>query len=161
MTIFLCHNCSNLNSKSGEACILKDDYHEGKDKIVHGDYKCLRRYTVPLTEKEKKESPIIMPDNFEWDFETYFYKVESEETISNYTYVLSSPLWDVLFNEIRPLSNEESLWVDAKDQIHKYRQMNHSEKLKEIRINKITAEAYAFLGLDDSCRPGIDPILNQ
>ncbi len=128
MTLFICHNCSNIKSPSGEACLLSASEDE-KDNIIRGHFTCLKNYKVPVTEEERKESVMVLPDN--WDFETDFYIVASDEARMNYKHVLSSPMWETSFGFIRPHSNEETLWKNAEEQIHKFKLNQRHERARE------------------------------
>lgn len=90
-TSYLCHNCSDILSVAGEACILVA---EKNSDILHGRHKCLRDYKRPVTEQEREESGLILPE--EWDFETDFYEVASDEARENFEKVHELPLWEIL-----------------------------------------------------------------
>lgn len=135
MTWFLCHNCSNINSPSGEACIIIGP-EDRKDEIIQGNGNCCRNYTIPVTEEERKESIFILPDN--WDFETDFYIIASQEAEKNLDHILTSPLWEVFSLQVRPYTNEEMLWENAKKQIRKHKRTSaRNERIKREIDNQI------------------------
>lgn len=157
--IFLCHACSDLKCQAGEACVIIAPEEE-KDTILQGRIKCLQKYTfgpgntVEEFEREFGYSPLLAPEFF--DFETDFYIVASEEARQNYRDICTSELWSVSFSGFRPLSNEETLWKAAEEQIHEYRRIKRQAK------REIKARLDAFEYICQLTRPGVicrnDPI---
>lgn len=74
MTNFLCHNCSDINSPSGEACIMHAETDEGKEDILHGVAPCQQNYKYICSD---------------------FYIVGSDEARRNYEKIVKEPLWEV------------------------------------------------------------------
>jgi len=83
MTLYLCHNCSDINSQSGEACIMHAENDDGKEEILHGSASCQQGY-------QSLVSPTCV-----LHMDTDFYIVGSEEGRRNYQKVMTSPLWIV------------------------------------------------------------------
>lgn len=100
MVLFLCHNCSDINSPSGEACVLRADI-SLKDRILLGGAPCVKGYTVTneLWQKELAEAGIISSDVF--PVETDFYIIGSDEAERNFKKVMSFPLWEVTHAEYK------------------------------------------------------------
>lgn len=156
MTLFLCHNCSNIESPSGEACIIQAS-EDQKDEIIY-DMSCRMGYqrgTGNLIEdfvREHGQLPLIVPDKL--DFETDFYMVASKEAEQNYNYIISSPLWDVKFQIMKPLSNEEMLWRNAEDQIHLFKLKHRQKKITELQIKS----DIAYVMKSTPCTLETDPV---
>ncbi len=119
MTLFLCHNCCNINSPSGEACIIEAFEGVDHDTILHGANDCIMGYQRNVSDNEReKYTPLILPD--EVSIDTDFYKLASVGAQDNYNKIVDKPLW-VLNNLVFFKSNEDQLWDQAEKQIRQYK----------------------------------------
>ena len=149
-TLFLCHNCSDINSPSGEACIIQA---REFDKELVFKLRCLKGYKLPTTERDRREAePIILPD--ELSFDPDFYQVASEEAARNYHKVMNSPLWDVksiTYDIPKEKREAEKQYLENR--------IERAKALKAFRIHEAVEEAHAITTLSEPCTIETDPIL--
>lgn len=146
---FLCHECSDINSVSGEACIIRA---RESDKYAVFKLNCLKNYTLPTTERDRKAAgDLILPA--ELDFNPDFYLVASDEAAQNYRKVMTSPLWEV--NCVTYDIPEEKR--EAEKQFLE-RRIERAKALKEFRLQEAIEEAQAIVTLAAPCNNETDPI---
>jgi len=151
MTLYLCHNCSNLDSSSGEACRIEAFHGVDQEKILHGANDCVMGYIRAISDEEKRKyTPLILPN--EMSIDTDFYKLESHEAEENYLNILSKPLWICNYFTYYK-SNEDQLLDQAKEQIYTYRLRVRAEKFKEIKLQEAVDDAHAFFKYAVPCIP--------
>jgi hypothetical protein len=137
---FLCHNCSNIDSPSGEACHLVACYpYNDKEKILHGAIPC-----------------------FQYEgFKSDFYLVEKGSFGDiNLKEMDENPLWEVNFY----------MWALSAEELAEYRREEELREEEEIRAAcalKARAEMKERLFIHDlmynarPCRLDEDPILSM
>lgn len=132
---FLCHECSDINSRSGEACVIRARECD-KDSVFK--LNCLKDYTLPTDELR------FAPD---------FFLVASEEAARNYQKVMTSPLWDV--NCVTYDIPEEKREAEKQ---YLERRIERAKALKEFRLQEAVEEAQAVTTLSEPCTLETDPI---
>lgn len=146
---FLCHECSDINSRSGEACVIRARECD-KDSVFK--LNCLKDYTLPTTERDRKLAGfLILPD--ELRFAPDFFLVASEEAARNYQKVMTSPLWDV--NCVTYDIPEEKREAEKQ---YLERRIERAKALKEFRLQEAVEEAQAVTTLSEPCTLETDPI---
>jgi len=150
--LFICHNCSDIHSPAGEACLLHADISR-KEFIISGKAPCLRKYTIinkPLQE-EMAAGGLISSDIF--PVETDFYIMQSEEAETSLSNVTRSPLWDV----------ESFVWKFTEDdmrieQQYKERMETRIGVAHERKVSNVEAEAIKYCSVAKPCTLDSDPI---
>jgi hypothetical protein len=146
---FLCHECSDINSVSGEACIIRA---RESDKYAVFKLNCLKNYTLPTTERDRKAAgDLILPA--ELDFDPDFYLVASDEAARNYQKVITFPLWEVncaVYDIPEEKREAEKQYLE--------RLIERARALKEFRLQEAIEEAQAITTISESCTLETDPI---
>lgn len=146
---FLCHECSDINSVSGEACVIRA---RESDKCAVFKLNCLKDYKLPTTERDRKLAGfLILPD--ELRFAPDFYLVASDEAARNYRKVITAPLWDV--NCMTYDISEEKR--EAEKQYLEQR-IERAKVLKEFRLQEAVEEAQAVTTISIPCTLETDPL---
>lgn len=149
MTLYLCHNCSNLDSPSGEACNIEAFHGVDQERILHGANDCVMGYMRAISDDERRKyAPLILPD--EMSIDTDFYKLESHEADENFLNILSKPLWICNYFTYYK-SNEDQLWDQAREQIYQFRQAQRRARWDEFKRIEINKEAKAFFNQAVPC----------
>lgn len=146
---FLCHECSDINSSSGEACVLRARV---EDKVAVFKLGCVKGYKLPTTELDRKAAGvIILPDELE--FEPDFYIVASDVARRNFNKVLSSPLWVVNCATYEIPEEERQAEIE-----YYARRVKRAKALKEFRLREAIEEAHAITTLAANCTNETDPL---
>lgn len=146
---FLCHECSNIDSVSGEACVIRARECD-KTSVFKLNY--LKEYTLPTTERDREAAGcLILPD--ELGFDPDFYLIASDEAARNYRKIMTSPLWEV--NCITYDIPEEKREAEKK---YLEKRVERAKALKEFRLQEAIEEAHAITTLSEPCNIETDPI---
>lgn len=152
-TIFLCHNCSDINSPSGEACRIVAFEGVDHERILHGANDCVMGYKRNVSDEEREEfAPLILPD--EMSIETDFYKLQSEEARENLHTIMSKPLWE-LNTVIYYMSNEMQMWSQAEEAIYQAKRYMRYQKRQAEKLQDDIKKANAFFRYAVSCNQGM------
>ena len=123
---FFCSACSDLESPSGEFCVLETYGNFPPEKVVGTKTACLREYNVE--------------QDWHW--------IPTFEALEPYIEIANSPMWEGAFFGTRPPSNEEQLWTRAAEQIQEIRACQRQAR-KEIRRR---LEAFDLINQATPCR---------
>lgn len=146
---FLCHECSDIDSVSGEACIIRA---REFDKCAVFKLKCLKDYKLPTTERDwMLAGDLILPA--ELDFDPDFYIVASDEAARNYRKIMTSPLWDV-YGVTYDIPEEKR----EAEKRYLEKRVERAKAFKEFRLQEAVYEAHAITTLSEPCTLETDPI---
>ncbi|AKB34781.1 hypothetical protein MSSAC_0191 [Methanosarcina siciliae C2J] len=93
--LYICTACSDLESPSGEFCILQTYEDYPPENVVGFGAPCFREY--PVTQ--------------DWHW------IPRVQALESYYEIMRSSMWECLIYGTRPPSNEEQLWTQALEQI--------------------------------------------